>query len=173
MDTATHNMEMMEMGEEDPETTTSDGAGGAEKKASPERREGLLERAKKGLEKVKEILLGMTMLKNREDGSIRIAKDVTSRKAEEEEFNVDDLIEEGEEVSVEIEKAKDGKKATDDRTSGHELEHPAAHVLLLPLCSPPWAELPHPPLSESMAHQIFHCGKACHQHPYVQHTHPW
>ena len=46
-------------------------------------------------------------------------KDVTSRKAEEDKFNVDDLIDEGEEVSVEIEKAKDGKKDTDDKRSGH------------------------------------------------------
>ena len=64
METATDNMEMMVMGEEDPE----DGTNGEEKKASPERREGLLERAKKGIEKVKEMLLGKTMLKNREDG---------------------------------------------------------------------------------------------------------
>ena len=49
---ATENMEMMEMGEEDPQTTTEDGTNGVEKKASPERREGLLERAKKGIEKV-------------------------------------------------------------------------------------------------------------------------
>ena len=118
METATENMEMMEMGEEDLETTTEDGANGEEKKASPERREGLLEWAKKGKEKVKEMLLGKTMLKNREDGSIRIVKDVTSRKAEEEEFNVDDLIDEGEEVSMEIEKARDGKKDTDDKRSG-------------------------------------------------------
>ena len=76
METATDNMEMMVMGEEDPETTTEDGTNGEEKKASPERREGLLERAKKGIEKVKEMLLGKTMLKNREDGSIRIVKDL-------------------------------------------------------------------------------------------------
>ena len=56
------------MGEEDPEKTTEDGTNGEEKKANPERREGLLERAKKGIEKVKEMLLGKTMLKNREDG---------------------------------------------------------------------------------------------------------
>ena len=33
---ATENMEMMEMGEEDPETTTEDGTNGEEKKASGE-----------------------------------------------------------------------------------------------------------------------------------------
>ena len=98
------------MGEEDPEKTTEDGTNGEEKKASPERREGLLERAKKGIEKVKEMLLGKTMLKNREDGSIRIVKDVTSRKAEEEEFNVDDLIDEGEEVSVEMRRLGTGRR---------------------------------------------------------------
>ena len=118
MEMVTDNMDMTEMGEEDPGTTTEDGKDGDEKKASPGRREGLLEWAKKELEKVKEILLGKTMLKNREDGSIRIGKDVTRRKAEEEEFNADDLIDEGEEVSLEIEKARDGKKATDDRKSG-------------------------------------------------------
>ena len=107
MEMTTENMEMMEVGEEDPGTTTSDGRGGVEKKASPERREGLLERAKKGLERVKEILLGKAMLKNREDGSIRIVKDMTSRKEDEEEFNVDDLIDEGEEVSVEVEEVKE------------------------------------------------------------------
>ena len=84
METVTDNIEMMEMEEEDLGTTTEDGTNGEEKKASPERIEGLLEQAKKGLEKVKEMLLGKTMLKNREDGSIRIVKDVKSRKAEEE-----------------------------------------------------------------------------------------
>ena len=36
MESATDNKEMMEMGEEDPETTTEDGTNGEEKKASGE-----------------------------------------------------------------------------------------------------------------------------------------
>ena len=43
---------------------------------------------------------------------------MTSRKAEEEEFKVDNLIDEGEEVSIKIEKARDGKKDIDDKMSG-------------------------------------------------------
>ena len=45
---ATENMEMMEMGEEDPETTTEDGTNGGEKKASSERREGTVRASKEG-----------------------------------------------------------------------------------------------------------------------------
>ena len=43
------------------------------------------------------------MLRNRDDDSIRIVKDITVRAEEEEEFNIDNLIEDGEVVSVVVE----------------------------------------------------------------------
>ena len=43
------------------------------------------------------------MLRNRGDDSIRIVKDITVRAEEEEEFNIDNLIEDGEVVSVVVE----------------------------------------------------------------------
>ena len=114
---ATENMEMMEMGEDALTATMGmeemrrDG----EQKASEEKRDGLFDRAKKGLEKIKEKLLGKTMLRNKDNDSIRIVKDPTVRKEDEEEFNISDLVEDGEDVSVEEEDdtekdKKDGEK---------------------------------------------------------------
>ena len=105
MESTAASLEMMEVGEEATTATMmmEEERRAAEQKASEEKRDGLFDWAKKGLEKVKEKLLGMTMLRNKEDDSIRIVKDPTVRKEEEEEFNISDLIEEGEEVSVEEE----------------------------------------------------------------------
>ena len=66
---------------------------GTEYEASLERRDGLFDRAKKGLEKIKEKLIRKIMLRSREDDSISIVKDMTVRKEDEEEFKIDDLVE--------------------------------------------------------------------------------
>ena len=75
---------------------------------------------KKGLEKIKEKLLGKTMLRNKDDNSIRIVKDPTVRKEDEEEFNISDLVEDGEDVSVEEEddRGKDKKEGEKKSRNG-------------------------------------------------------
>ena len=122
MESTAASLEMMEVGEEATTATMmmEEERRAADQKASEEKRDGLFDQAKKGLEKVKEKLLGMTMLRNKEDDSIRIVKDPTVRKEEEEEFNISDLIEEGEEVSVEEEadRGKDKKEEEKKSRSG-------------------------------------------------------
>ena len=122
MESTAASLEMMDMGEEALTVTMvmEEERRAAEQKASEEKRDGLFNRAKKGLEKVKEKLLGMTMLRNKEDDSIRIVKDLTVRKEEEEEFIISDLIEEGEEVSVEeeVDRGKDKKEEEKKSRSG-------------------------------------------------------
>ena len=84
------DLEMMDVGEAATATTMAaeESRRRTGEEASGGRREGLFDRAKKGLEKIKEKLIGKIMLRNREDDSIRIVKDLTVRKEEEEEFTV-------------------------------------------------------------------------------------
>ena len=114
MESTATSLEMMEVGEEALTATMvmEEERRAGEQKASEEKRDGLFDRAKKGLEKIKEKLLGKTMLRNKDDNSIRIVKDPTVRKEDEEEFNISDLVEDGEEFSVEEEddRGKDRKE---------------------------------------------------------------
>ena len=113
MESTAAGLEMMEVGEEALTATMvmEEERRAGEQKASEEKRDGLFDQAKKGLEKIKEKLLGKTMLRNKDDNSIRIVKDPTVRKEEEEEFNISDLVEDGEDISLEEEddRGKDKK----------------------------------------------------------------
>ena len=122
MDSTAASLEMMEVGEEALTATMvmEEERRAGEQKASEEKRDGLFDRAKKGLEKIKEKLLGKTMLRNKDDNSIRIVKDPTVRKEDEEEFNISDLVEDGEDVSVEEEddRGKDKKEGEKKSRNG-------------------------------------------------------
>ena len=95
------SLEMMEVGEEAPTATMvmEEERRAAEQKASEEKRDGLFDWAKKGLEMIMEKLLGKTMLRNKDDDSIQIVKDPMVRKEEEEEFNISDLVDNRDEFS--------------------------------------------------------------------------
>ena len=88
MESTATSLEMMEVGEEALTATMvmEEERRAAEQKASEEKRDGLFDWAKKGLEKIKEKLLGKAMLRNKDNNSIRIVKDPTVRKEDEEEF---------------------------------------------------------------------------------------
>ena len=73
--------------------------------------------AKRGLDKIREQLMGKTMLKNKEDSNMRIAKDRNCKREEEEELKIGDLLDGEEEVSMEIEK-EDMGKLKEDKKSG-------------------------------------------------------
>ena len=119
MDSTAASLEMMEVGEEALTATMvmEEERRAGEQKASEEKRDGLFDRAKKGLEKIKEKLLGKTMLRNKDDNSIRIVKDPTVRKEDEEEFNISDLVEDGEDVSVEEEDDRGKDKMEGEKKS--------------------------------------------------------
>ena len=120
METTTADLEMMDVGEAATATTMAEEERRRRtgEEASGGRREGLFDRAKRGLEKIKEKLIGKIMLRNREDDSIRIVQDLTVRKEEEEEFKVDDLVEDGEEVTVE-EVSRRNDKREEETKSGN------------------------------------------------------
>ena len=119
MESTAASLEMMEVGEEALTATMvmEEERRAAEQKASEEKRGGLFDRAKKGLEMIKEKLLGKTMLRNKDDDSIRIVKDPTVRKEEEEEFNISDLVDDGDEFSVVEEDDRGKEKKEEEKKS--------------------------------------------------------
>ena len=80
-------------------------------KASGQQLGTLLEMATRGIEALKEKLIGRKVWRSSEDGKLRIKEKEVPRSGEEEDIQLEELVEEGEEVCVECEEVeKEGKK---------------------------------------------------------------
>ena len=64
------------------------------------------ELARRGIEKIRETLNGRGLWRSKEDGKLRIKERSMAKSMEEAEIRLEELVEEGEEVIVEIEKEK-------------------------------------------------------------------
>ena len=79
----------------------------ATEKASGRQGGGLFDLARRGLDILREKLQGRAVWKNSEDGRLIVKEKSVAESGQEEEIRLEEIIEEGEEVTVEIEKAEE------------------------------------------------------------------
>ena len=104
MDEATSSMEMMDVGSSGMmEQPRSAGAAQDPEKASGQQGGGLIELARKGLEKLKEKLEGRMLWRRKEDGKLRVKERSMAKGMDGVEICLEELVEEGEDVVVDIE----------------------------------------------------------------------
>ena len=104
MDEATSSMEMMDVGTSGMvEQPGSTGAALDSEKASGQQGGGLIELARKGLEKLREKLEGRMLWRSKEDGKLRVKERSMAKGMDGVEICLEELVEEGEDVVVDIE----------------------------------------------------------------------
>ena len=79
-------------------------------KASGQQGGGLLGLAKRGVEMLREKLKGKTLWRSSEDGKLRVKEKSMARTVEESEIRLEEIVKDGEEVTVDIEQAEDEEK---------------------------------------------------------------
>ena len=104
MDEATSSMEMMDVGTSGMvEQPGSTGAALDSEKASGQQGGGLIALARKGLEKLREKLEGRMLWRSKEDGKLRVKERSMAKGMDGVEICLEELVEEGEDVVVDIE----------------------------------------------------------------------
>ena len=119
MDEATSSMEMMEVGMSSGvmEQPRSTGDTQDLEKASGQQGGGLRELARMGIEKLREKLNGRALWRSKGDGKLRIRESSMAKSTEESEIRLEELIEEGEDVVVEIEKGEEVQEGKEGSVS--------------------------------------------------------
>ena len=119
MDEATSSMEMMEVGMSSGEMEQPRSTGDTQdlEKASGQQGGGLRELARMGIEKLREKLNGRALWRSKGDGKLRIKESSMAKSTEELEIRLEELIEEGEDVVVEIEKGEEVQEGKEGSVS--------------------------------------------------------
>ena len=114
MEETTDDLEMMEVGSsgagEQQQQQRTDGDNWSTEKASEQQGGGLLGLAKRGVEMLREKLKGRSLWRSSDDGKLRVKENCMARSMEESEVRLEEIVEEGEEVTVDIEQVEDGGK---------------------------------------------------------------